>query len=245
MSNWIKAATNLQPSTHDYVNFLYNHNKYYISDNHLTAAWCWLQKIDVNKNYQFFHIDRHYDLLFKIEALKTEVIEKRIDIEKITFEEYTNISYTMKGGQIAKVFRYDNYIGNFLTLYPKIFEKTVFATHKEDFVNDDFISEEVEMYELFSSLTNNLENNSKWIINIDIDYFFTYFDGEFYQIVSDEYIIKLFEIIEKNKNNIDVITIALSPGTCGGWKQAIRIIELVSNKFDLGFELPKAKQLFI
>jgi hypothetical protein len=39
--------------------------------------------------------------------------------------------------------------------------------------------------------------------------------------------------------NIEVITIALSPRTCGGWSETIRIVELVSNKFNLGFKLPK------
>jgi hypothetical protein len=145
----------------------------------------------------------------------------------------------MRGGLIAKVFRYDNYIGNFITLYPKIIEKTVFATHKEDHIIDGFIDEEVEMYKLLNNLKYNLTNNYRWIVNIDIDYFFTYFDGEFYQIVSDEYIVKMFEIIEKNMENIEVITIALSPETCGGWSEAIRIVELVSNKFNLGFKLPK------
>lgn len=31
-------------------------------DNHLAAAWCWVQKIDQSKRYGLFHINRHYDL---------------------------------------------------------------------------------------------------------------------------------------------------------------------------------------
>ena len=34
----------------------------YISDNHLAAAWCWLQECEPNESYNFMHIDRHSDL---------------------------------------------------------------------------------------------------------------------------------------------------------------------------------------
>lgn len=45
------------------MNFLYNSGKFYIMDNHLAAAWCWIQKIQSNQNYGLFHIDKHYDLI--------------------------------------------------------------------------------------------------------------------------------------------------------------------------------------
>ncbi|WP_370051354.1 hypothetical protein [Rhodohalobacter sp. SW132] len=32
-------------------------------DNHLCAAWCWLQKIKKTKGINLFHVDRHYDCL--------------------------------------------------------------------------------------------------------------------------------------------------------------------------------------
>lgn len=31
-------------------------------DNHLAAAWCWMQECDADTRYNFMHIDRHNDL---------------------------------------------------------------------------------------------------------------------------------------------------------------------------------------
>ena len=61
--NWIYKNHELKTSGCYNMNFLFNNGKFYIMDNHLAAAWCWLQKIDTSKRYGLFHIDRHYDLL--------------------------------------------------------------------------------------------------------------------------------------------------------------------------------------
>lgn len=42
---------------------LWQNGKVYVMDNHLSAAWCWLQSCDPQKKYNFMHIDRHYDML--------------------------------------------------------------------------------------------------------------------------------------------------------------------------------------
>ena len=42
-------------------NFLWNHEKIYIMDNHRLAAWCWKNKIEHKKSTYIFHLDKHYD----------------------------------------------------------------------------------------------------------------------------------------------------------------------------------------
>lgn len=47
--NWIYKNHELKTSGCYNMNFLFNNGKFYIMDNHLAAAWCWLQKIDIQK----------------------------------------------------------------------------------------------------------------------------------------------------------------------------------------------------
>ena len=64
---WIKATTQdiLRRNSYDtHLNFLWKADglPLYIMDNHLAAAWCWMQECSSEESYQFFHIDRHNDL---------------------------------------------------------------------------------------------------------------------------------------------------------------------------------------
>lgn len=45
------------------LNFLYKEDNIYIMDNHLAAGWCWLQELQPKTSYNFFHLDRHADLI--------------------------------------------------------------------------------------------------------------------------------------------------------------------------------------
>lgn len=82
------------------------------------------------------------------------------------------------------------------------------------------------------------KNNLQWILNLDIDYFFT--DdrkGAGYQFLTDQYVLNLCREIERALDRIDAVTIALSPDFCGdgrqGWQNSLRIVSLISNHFDL------------
>ena len=67
----------------------------------------------------------------------------------------------------------------------------------------------------------------KWIVNIDIDFFWD-FDGT--KIFDNQFINDLGKRIIKGMNNIQVLTIALSPSCCGGWNNAIECSKtLLSN----------------
>ena len=74
---WIKELPidNERKSFREDVAFLWkcDERPIYISDNHLTAAWCWLQECEPNERYNFIHIDQHADLSDKGEP---EIIEK-------------------------------------------------------------------------------------------------------------------------------------------------------------------------
>lgn len=71
--NWIYKNHELKTSGCYNMNFLFNNGKFYIMDNHLAAAWCWLQKIDTSKRYGLFHCGRHSHSSF---LLKTNDLQR-------------------------------------------------------------------------------------------------------------------------------------------------------------------------
>jgi hypothetical protein len=71
-----------------------------------------------------------------------------------------------------------------------------------------------------------IENNmrtKKWIINIDLDFFW---DENKKRVYDDHFISDLGITINNAMKNIQVLTIALSPLWCGGWKNALECSRL-------------------
>lgn len=117
------------------LNFLYNHEKFYIMDNHLAAAWCWLQKLDVESHYNFFHIDQHEDLLCDAPLSSFEIIQKN---PQISLADYLSLKYESYGKREVVVFRYDNYILQTKFIFPHWFDMCYFACPNS--VNDKYLN---------------------------------------------------------------------------------------------------------
>ena len=60
----------------------------YIMDNHLAAAWCWMQECNPNEEYNFMHIDQHSDLKGCGNPSIIDFIKRN---PKISFEKYKQI----------------------------------------------------------------------------------------------------------------------------------------------------------
>jgi len=229
-----------QNTSTDYnLNILYQSGKTFIMDNHLAASWCWLQKIDIEKQYNLLHIDRHYDLLESQIDLWIDAIQKQnIDLKTISITDLLAIKYQVKEMSIYEtfpIFRWDNYITIFNRLYPNIIALNIFTTHKDGDAPENIKINDLDIYELQENLSYwiNTNNEHKWIVNLDIDYFFTDYDEKRFQFLTDEYILKIAEEIKKSWNNIEVLTIALSPEFCGGWDNAIRVTKLITNYLNI------------
>lgn len=68
-------------------------------------------------------------------------------------------------------------------------------------------------------LKNKLKTKNKWILDIDLDYFFDdNLESRGNQEKNDEYIKNFFDFIKKNLSNgfIEVLTISISPECSGG-----------------------------
>lgn len=232
---WIKRTEELGESLHENVNILYKEGNIYVMDNHLCAAWCWLDSIDTAESYNFIHIDRHYDLLGFPNTVQTEIIDKNVDLENLTFDEFRNLKQLGGVGTEWPMFRWDNYIINLHLARPGLFSTTYFATQYDGTPKEGFIHREVEFLELLTEMDYWIENDSGWIVNLDLDYFFSRVDDELIQIYSDTAIRKVATVIKKCMPNIDVLTIALSPECCGDWRESLRIMEIFSEILEISF----------
>ena len=224
------------------LNFLFKQDNFYIMDNHLAAGWCWLQELNPKKKYNLFHIDQHMDLWNETPHEEYEFIKKE---PKLSIKEFTALEYKKPNETTPlKVFNYANYIMLINNLFPQWFGTCFFAcaAYSQN-KNDLNIRYNPYGYELPTNIeewidesdeASNLKDPGKWLINIDIDYFF---HENSFQIYTDHYISVLCDSIKNCKEKIAVVTVALSPECCGGWDKALRITNLIADQFQIDFNL--------
>ena len=247
------------------LNFLWKSDNapIYIMDNHLAAAWCWMQECNTEEKYNFMHIDQHDDLgacgfTKDIESLRTT--------PHISINEYDKITYTTLGGEF-KFFKCDNYIRACHFLFPQWFNTNLFYYAQSSSVcslkewgYSDFIKQRMEVgfvgHDITQFIKDNIfpqneiviENNmrtKKWIVNIDLDFFW---DANKKRVYDDQFVSDLGITIGNAMNNIQVLTIALSPKWCGGWKNALEVSKVFLSCHmlrELCNEYFEEKELFI
>lgn len=224
-------------------NFLWQQGCVYVMDNHRSALWCWLQEVDLISSHSIFHIDRHTDCL---QSRLDEWLDHLPASWKLSIEEYLSHSYqadTPSGKINTPVFRWDNFLSIYLSVFGKQIAECYFATHDDgDKPNHDHVMKsEVEYLPgNFDYWLN--ERDKPWIVDIDLDYFF-YKDDEGYKVmVSDEYLDTLFKCL---RNKIDAgivtaVTVALTPCEefTGGWEASEKLAQRVLKIMDIEFSLP-------
>lgn len=235
---------------------LWQNKNIYVMDNHLSAAWCWLQSCDSQKKYNFMHIDRHYDML---DCFYDEDLDPLRSNPHMSYDEFKVLKRTKDIGEKYDVFRWDNYIMATYSLQPEWFHSNIFLTHKEGTLGGSWGHKPFSIYEINplqmgwainqyigepGKFLDGLENDDyklPWIVNIDIDVFYT---TEHIQLYSDEYIRYIARLINKNMSNIQVLTIALSPDCIKGedmkekWSNSFYILKIMAEEIELLKEFP-------
>lgn len=241
------------PSFYNKVVFLWKSNELpiYISDNHLTAAWCWMQECEAGELYNFMHIDRHSDLKAcgypqAIEHLKSNT--------KLSFDDYLDITYD--NGRTYHFFQWDNYIRACHYIFPEWFNTNYFYVHEAIYAdetpwgynafsfnkrNSMCVREDISQFieEISEYMGDGPKGdmwNKPWIVNLDLDFFW---DGNKIKIFDNQFIRDFARRLMKSLNNIKVLTIALSPECVGGesleqkWNSSLNVLNIFREELNL------------
>lgn len=223
------------------VNFLWNSDKTYVMDNHKCAAWCWAKNINDQTDFGLIHIDAHYDWSPHDSQQGNSFNMPSSPLQSMSLEEYLPL----------KDVRWDNYLTIFLHQYGHCVNKLILATHNlsheicNERANTHKVDEELEIRNLPRLLKPILDLPVKWIVNIDLDYFFTPNYTNHIKFQSDEYIDDIANTLKVaiKQDKILCLTIALSPERCNqllekGWRDSESICDHFSSLLDLDFKLP-------
>lgn len=155
------------------------------------------------------------------------------------------------GQMKVMVFRWDNYITQCMYLFPQWFWDVVYSTRtslgrseREKLLGATIQS--VSASKLLSYIGNNLQvdeygeqlnriigkESVKWIVNLDLDYFYESNDDGFFQLLSDEYISMLAYKLKNIRDQIQVLTIALSPECCRNWDNSLHALNIFMETFE-------------
>lgn len=233
--------------------FLWHGDNVFVMDNHKSALWCWMQMCNPNEQYNFMHIDKHYDML---DCYKSADLVKLYPT--MSFDEYCSA----ERDDGYKLMRWDNFIRAGFEKFPQWFNSAIFVTQKVGDIgtwrkNKLRFQEECPMdmnwvvgqyieetSEGLSGITDGCADK-KWIVSFDLDVFFSSCDDKVL-IFSDEYIRLIARKLQRAMSNIQVLTIAISPDCLPGvgeddlyanWQQGIRILKLMSE------EIPAMREL--
>ena len=218
-------------------NFLFQSENVYVMDNHRLALWSWFQQMKPGKKYNLFHIDAHPDLSSSGVSFYNRNLNP---LEKMPLDIYRTIIQTDIN---IPLFRWDNYIQFLLVHYNEYLniDSSISVTHKLGSslgLKNDFSSIHLlrELSDIL--LQKRFVNEDKWIINLDIDYFYSSQPQKLI-MYSEEFILNIAEIIKTGLDNkmIEVLTIAFSPECCGSWENAEKVFAILNQKLDLKLDL--------
>ena len=208
-------------------------------DNHRAALWCWFRHLSENEKIDFIHIDRHTDAL---QSQITEWASACPDLSSIQIDDYLAYIHKSHMGTDIPLFRWDNYGSIFLEKHGKHINRCIYATHNEgDKPNFKFM-QNADVWDLAGNLSCWIEaSTNKWIVNLDLDYFFYASGFETYsQLQSDEYIAQVFSSIKRHLEDgkVSCLTMCLSPECCGSWESAEELCRKAVEHLGVEFELP-------
>lgn len=222
MERWLIPFRGRLSSGAEQCNLLFESGNIFIMDNHRLALWAWMQKIDPAVQYNFFHIDAHYDCDPDIKQIPTNLVQ-------MTLPQYLSYPGTKPH---SVLFRWDNYLPVFLNHYRDNLHITYCATHQIGLKAK--FDHEFMPWDLLKYLENRFFDHKHWIINLDLDYFF---GREFKEtpLFHPTYIRKIFKCFKTAYDDglIDVMTVALSPECCGGWEQSESVLSLFLEEFQI------------
>jgi UPF0489 domain len=222
-------------STSCHLNYVAKTENVFIIDNHLAAIWCW-EKLDTNQQYNLLHIDMHYDLGHV--PINYELYLD-LDLRDIAIENLTKFRVVSRGSEKTYLFLWDNYIHLIAAKFPTLFEQSIFVTQQQGSYSPAFDNSEAHEIWRLDSTWANFPSQNKWILNLDIDFFFVYHEqsNTYKQMFHTDFVRDLGKWIVKNRNRFAQIIIALSPECCGGWDNAVDIANVLLEPMEINIKI--------
>lgn len=215
--------------------FVWRNKSIYIMDNHRAALWCWVNELNTTPKIKLsmLHIDNHPDM--SPAGLHCTCANK-IDFDNLTLNGYLRLKHSLNekhsfGEADEQVFSYQNFLRYFVQKYPNVIDPTdVFITqhHWEKKPNIDtklklFWSKytyDTEKSSDCSQLAKRLykddliklfeeDQHSRWIVDLDFDYFYNEKSGKLNIKLAEEVIRHIKGWYDKDK--ILSLTVAWSP----------------------------------
>lgn len=217
----------------EHCSFLVQKENLYFMDNHRLALWCWqhylntsVSKTSINiaeeQTFNFLHIDAHEDAKDDIEKTWWTKIQG-MSLEKYLSEPSPHGKYLH--------FRWDNYLPVFIHADQKLIRKSVFVTHEVGLAG--YCHQRIKSYGLLQEFPKLFVDELKWIINLDLDYFYAR-EYKNSMMFNHDWIRQFFSQLKHQYDlgDIALITIALSPECCGDWKNSELVLALFDEIFD-------------
>lgn len=221
-------------------NFLWRYGNVYIMDNHRAALWCWLQEVGAEESIGLLHIDEHFDTLY---SRIDEWLEHLPELRGLTIDQYLALEYFPERSAVPLV-RWDNYLSIYLERYAHQVVRSVFATHGEG--DNPRVNEAMHIDS--RTLPGNLlyylrDAPERWIINVDLDYFFCNDEsGNRRLMFSPDYIASVFQAIRAHQDagKVACLTLCLTPDEeyTGGWASAEALCQIACQILGVPFSLP-------
>ncbi|AJC44786.1 hypothetical protein SB85_02410 [Xanthomonas sacchari] len=221
-------------------NFLWRQGNVYIMDNHRAALWCWLQEAGPEESIGLLHIDEHFDTLY---SRIDEWLEHLPELRGLTISQYLALEYFPERSAVPLV-RWDNYLSVYLERYAHQVKRSLFATHGVGDKPRVSVAMHVESRTLPGNLLYYLqEAPERWIVNVDLDYFFCNDEaGNRCLMFSPEYIASVFLAIRAHLDagKVACLTLCLTPdeGYTGGWAPAEAPCQTACQILGVPFSLP-------
>ncbi len=212
----------------------------YVMDNHRLALWCWLslmydlppsdQSESFNcSKFNFLHIDAHPDQSTFGKDICHDILTRE-KLLNLTLEEFRAIQNPLTH---TPLFQWDNYLEIFLDYFsdrvPR--ELTWSCTHHHGSSKE--LYHPLESQELIQFLDRHFTdkvylNDFPWIINIDLDYFFTKAPHKI-PMYSESYLEKIRECFLEGllRHKIAMMTVSLSPECCGSYDHAESVLKKI------------------
>ncbi len=248
--------------------FVWNDKNIYVMDNHRAALWCWLNRLNKipSTNLKVLHIDNHPDMS---PAGLHCACANNVEFSTLSLKEYLNLKHNPKekhfhGEVNEQVFSYQNFLRFFIQKYPNIIDSSdvyitqyhwetkpiidpKFKRNLSKYIKDidrstDCSQSTARLYKTDLIKLFEKDQNSKWIVDLDFDYFYNEETNRLNIKLAKEVIQHIKEWYDKNK--IIGLTIAWSPEflinrksetVIFGLEKAKQINSILSKIFKLDF----------